>query len=434
MNKFLSKRVRICCYALLIVACYVFLPTSLDRRSANFADRNQDECSYGDIGDPNGYKDPKSGENLAPKVYPSETPIVKTVELNDSGLFKNRCQYTDVLYETICTKSRAADDPNQSKNGLWKCDHERYQHYSDKKTVILYIHGWKHGSSTRDLESFSFFINQLKEIRESSGDKGQIIGVYVAWNGALNWGALENLSFWNRKRAADQIASSGSVTKLIGSLASTLNLSHNEENELILVGHSFGARILYSSISQPTIFEVETNRSIQEHGIGIYPNFQVLADSTIFLNPAFEASRYSALDSLRRRENGISTEQQPLFLTVSTNNDHATKYAFPLGQWVGLARDKSEEQTIGNFEDFITHKLEKTDTCSSESEGFWYDQYKTTLDNGQKYCLSRLTNKQPGNPFIVASTDKSIVDGHNGIWDRDFMYWLAKYLDASSPK
>ena len=430
----MSKLKKVYVFIFLLAGCYILLPTALDRRASNVADPNQDECFYGDFGDPNGYKDTQSGAIFKPKIYPSETPIVKTLDLNDSGLVKNRCQYTDVLYETICTKSRAANDPNRSKDGRWKCDYERYKNYSEKKTVVVYIHGWKHGSSTKDYESFGLFINQLKELREASNDTGQIIGVYVAWNGALNWGPLENLSFWNRKRAADQIASSGSVTKLIGSLASTLNLSDNEDNELILIGHSFGARILYSSISQPAIFDIETKRSIQKHGIGEYPSFDLLADSTIFLNPAFEASRYSALDSLRRRENSISSEQQPLFLTVSTNNDYATKFAFPLGQWVGFAREKSEEQTIGNFEDYITHNLEKTDTCLSESKGFWYDQYIAILDNHQKYCLSRITNKQPGNPFIVASTNKSIVDGHNGIWDRDFLFWLAKYLDENSKK
>ena len=86
---------------------YIVFPSLLDNRTDNVPDSSQRECVYGMQGDPNGYTDKVSGTVYPPKIYPSLAPVVKKIEFTDSGAFKERCQYTDILNEMICNRDRA---------------------------------------------------------------------------------------------------------------------------------------------------------------------------------------------------------------------------------------------------------------------------------------------------------------------------------------
>jgi hypothetical protein len=44
-------------------------------------------------------------------------------------------------------------------------------------------------------------------------------------------------------------------------------------------------------------------------------------------------------------------------ITVSTDNDWATKTAFPIGQMLGLSFDERAQTTLGNYKRYYTHTL-----------------------------------------------------------------------------
>src|SRR4030095_14125409 len=92
----------------------------------------------------------------------------------------------------------------------------------------------------------------------------QMVGVYVAWRSNVfeheaklpEWvTALSlDLSFWNRKRVAAQVAGI-SCTEAILSLAAQTRLDDPpgdlaSESKVILVGHSFGGLILERAVAQ----------------------------------------------------------------------------------------------------------------------------------------------------------------------------------------
>ncbi|MBR1164620.1 hypothetical protein [Bradyrhizobium elkanii] len=161
-----------------------------------------------------------------------------------------------------------------------------------------------------------------------------------------------------------------------------------------------------------------------------------MADAVILLNPAFEAARYSTINSFTRNRETFSPTQAPLVITISSSGDWATKAAFPFGQWLGLARTSRELHTLGNYAAFRTHLLEKG-KCSGPT-----DEPITESFAGADLCLSRLTEPpsdevdnydqefRAHNPFIVAQTTPDIIRDHNDIWNSTFRGWLAELINA----
>ena len=148
---------------------------------------------------------------------------------------------------------------------------------------------------------------------------------------------------------------------------------------LIAIGHSFGARILFSATAQSLVYETESAHP----GFpgGEYKMVEGSADAVILLNPAFEASRYTAIDDFIRKDEHFKASQPPLLITVSTDNDWATKRAFPIGQWLGLARSERELTTLGNYQPFFTHALAPIADGNTTSS----DEAKMTED----FCCGR---------------------------------------------
>src|SRR5262249_33494909 len=119
----------------------------------------------------------------------------------------------------------------------------------------------------------------------------------------------------------------------------------------IAMGHSFGARILFTATSQILLYKAQ-----MAYG-GVYKVIRGPADIVILINPALEASTYAALDSVRRAKEIFDEKQLPLLMSISNAGDWATGLAFPFGQLAGLARARNELTTLGNFPDYSTHEL-----------------------------------------------------------------------------
>ncbi len=336
------------------------------------------------------------------KARPSKRPVVKLIELTDLGEFVDRCQLTDVLYELT-----RVDRP---------------------ELIVSYIHGWMH-DATRDDEDrkkFEHWIRFLDKLSRRMKPRRHVVGVYIGWQGAFGPGPLRFLTFWNRKRAADQICQSGAVTKIIADMENARALNKHSRDDLrIMVGHSFGARMLFNATSHVLLRDVAHAHPLRP--TEKYQRISGPADLILLLNPAFEASIFTVLHNLRRvRKETIDENQQPLLLSVATENDGATKWAFPLGQWLGFARAKLQRTTLGNFEKYRTHTLRRS-TGESRAKGseFWFDGFRA---GGIELRRKEAHLPQPGNPFLVADTQKDLIDGHSRIWDSDFVKWIIRFV------
>jgi hypothetical protein len=60
------------------------------------------------------------------------------------------------------------------------------------------------------------------------------------------------------------------------------------------------------------------------------------AQTTILLNPAVEASYFTTIAAVERPYECFRPAQNPVILEISTDDDYATGFAFPLGQWLSL--------------------------------------------------------------------------------------------------
>jgi hypothetical protein len=386
---------------------------------------NQDECH---------------GSQLGPTECSKESGVVRVISLTDDGEFVDRCELTDATYEV--------------------------KNCRGPEIIVWYIHGWKHNADPddSDLRNFKKLISQLDDQQHQidQRERRRVVGIYIAWDGAVGPSLLRNLTFWNRKRAADRISQSSVLTKIIAGIRyarAQVGSEITAKDLTIMIGHSFGARILFTATSQVLVDEVQ-----RQHPGFVKSSYGVMsgpADLILLINPAFEASIFTAMNSVRRPASNwwesISPRQQPLLLAIGTENDWATRRAFPLGQFVEFARRKRQRETLGNYKEYFTHSLQAVEQgqlrqqpgspwshsnatasrCANElapkvqpelggpeeQNSFWYDSFQAA-----GLILLRTATRQPGNPFLVACTTSDIIDGHNGIWGNRFKSWIIGFL------
>jgi pimeloyl-ACP methyl ester carboxylesterase len=384
---------------LLIGLGYCFLPQAIDRLGPQADETRQNACT------PTGI-DPRS----TPRPNPG---AVKIISLTDQGLFVDRFQLTDGLYELN-----------------WDWAHgPRVKPNADNlpRLTLLYVHGWKHDASPVDSD-LVHFTELIQTLQKKFERQKQVLGIYVSWNALSGFGFLDNLTFWSKKFIADRIAQSAVVTKIIAAVGALRKIDDQRIDQFIVMGHSFGARIVFSATSQSMIADTQLAYPLRGEE---YRKMSGLADAVILLNPAFEASLYTALDAVCREEKGFPPDQPPLLVSIATDNDIATGEYFPLGQWLGIHRTRLEKSTLGNYVPYRTHSLAAAQcgtgatavTDKFQAAGLCLSRNPWTIDDEKNHKTRCF-----GNPFLVAGTTKEIIDGHNGIWNEPFSDWLSAFI------
>jgi hypothetical protein len=379
------------------------------------ADEHQNRC------DPQGRPDPVKLDR------PGHLGEVLKIRLTDAGEFVDRCELTDVLFELNWDSPPHPDEvrPNASPGA------KRLP-----KFVVLYIHGWKHSAAgdDGDVEKFRGLIGRLA--RANASEK-QVLGVYVGWNATskippFDRFPLNNLTFWSKQRVADRIAQSAVTTKIVSAIGSVMSRGDSAANQFITVGHSFGARILFSATNQSLIHDVQ--KAHPGYRNGTYQVLQGIANAVILLNPAFEAARYTALDATTRKDEQFANDQLPLLLSVSSDGDWATKAAFPLGQLLGSTIGRRAEiTTLGNYIAYQTHSLLAAESgdCDSPASNHLSERF---VADGLCLARDRVAHNPDGitqelNPFLIARTTSDIIKDHNDIWNDNFSEWLFAYVN-----
>ena len=379
------------------------------------ADRLQNRC--GKEGRPD---DPRRIDR------PGHLGKVLKIRFTDDGEFVDRCELTDVLYELNWD---SPEHPGEFR------PRRKPEAKALPKFVVLYVHGWKHNASERDSDVVNF-TGLIGQLARANAGKKQVLGVYVGWNAMskvppFNWFPFDNLTFWSKQTIADRIAQSAVTTKIVSSIGSAMSAGDSAANQFIVIGHSFGARMLFSATNQSLIYD--TAKAHPGYPGGVYRKIQGIANAAILLNPAFEAARYTALDAVTRIEEAFADDQLPLLLSVSSDGDWATKTAFPVGQWLGFYRSETEMTTLGNYTKYETHSLR-----TAESNGCGSSVLNDLSERFVAYglCLTRDPTPhnedqiiQPRNPFLIARTTSDIIKDHNDIWNDKFSGWLFAYIN-----
>jgi len=390
------------------------------------------------------------------------------VEFDDEGWFWSYRQW-------LAVKNEIATEAAHDTNGL---------------TILVFVHGWKNNADF-DNDNVETFRAALTNLSISMGNR-KVFGVYAGWRGwSVKWDYFpipfgEELSFYNRKNAAERIGHQGSATQVFTELEQMQREFNTRTNfsrtQLVIIGHSFGGQLVFSAISQILIERLVD--ATNPNGDGYVRS---LGDLVILLNPAFEASQYNNLVSLATAPNlHYRKDQQPVLAILTSKNDKPNSFWFPLGRHLSTLNErtrpgrgtkevwlfntaKAETQdektailkTVGHDADYIDYDLTYTNWSQSAQEeannvnftGFKKPTYslRSTLltnnvttnmvpyvfshqsgDGGYAFVLKHRTGCaygfRPGDPILDVAVDTKIMNGHSDIANTNLIQFLRDFI------
>lgn len=293
--------------------------------------------------------------------------------------------------------------------------------------VITFIHGWKNNASEKN-GNVAGFEAALQEIYSRIGSTHRVIGVYIGWRGDLIRNflpAARQLSYYNREATAIRIPGA----TLSSALTQIVARTHENEHALaILIGHSFGGLLLERSISeatasqiaQETIFAQEAQEApknsldaeAKSQAVKLVSNSR--ADLVIFINPAGAATEAKQMldfltyngyryqpevqnPMLKDSQAGPSEDKKddrPLFVSLSSTSDLATKVALPAGHAIPHLRFKN----AGSFRELSQEPNKKYSlACFDPHKEHPHSERKTKQEGAQPqgaYYLSSAPHMQ----------------------------------------
>ena len=201
-------------------------------------------------------------------------------------------------------------DPLEETKALRLIDEARERSPKGKIVTVVYVHGWKNnaseaqpGGKPKDVEKFRTALAELgvrseRAAKAAGSDRPvPIVGVYMAWRGKSLMGPswFNFLSFWGRRNSANRVgegdAFAPSLTKVIEKVNERAG-GVDTGSRIVLVGHSFGARVLEHAIEMENI---ELHKPIAGQSV-----VEPTVDLALYVNSANDARlTLSRLQKLR---------------------------------------------------------------------------------------------------------------------------------------
>jgi hypothetical protein len=86
--------------------------------------------------------------------------------------------------------------------------------------VVTYVHGWHNNAESADVDRFSGLLAELSKSASVRRSNYHVLGVYIGWRREItNLPLITELSFWNRKAAAERLASNFDLYTAVASIA-----------------------------------------------------------------------------------------------------------------------------------------------------------------------------------------------------------------------
>jgi hypothetical protein len=259
--------------------------------------------------------------------------------------------------------------------------------------VVAFIHGWHNNASgyderNKNLLGFEQILQRLsfrKSGKDRNGPPPVVLGIFISWRGQVVPGDFFT-SYWNRRDAA-RLVGGLSMTEVISRLmfetkgapllpnpndrcklepidGDDPQQAMDQKSRFIIIGHSFGARVLEHAISQPMLTMLLERQSQAESCVVAWNrrsteaeqlktiNFQPPADLVVFLNPANDSFETKASIEAFKRSNlcrplGSATHGDhpacsplsfpaPLMISITSDGDWATGKVMPLAQTLSI--------------------------------------------------------------------------------------------------
>jgi hypothetical protein len=343
-------------------------------------------------------------------------------------------------------------------------------------TVILFIHGWHHNADATD-PNYRDFATQLAAMdlrlnapgvqrarsHAFSNATTRVVGIYIGWRGRSLPSALDYLTMWWRKSAAERVGD-GDVREFILRLQRLyLNVNSIHDGEppyrmgLITFGHSFGAQVLIKSLGATLersltertqhLASLVTPPAIPPQSDPVRIPIDDFGDINILINPATEAYQYARIDALARQTT-YPWCQLPQILVLSSDKDTARSFFFPIAR--GLTRPfrpafRDSEQgslwgtALGMLESQQTHQLLVTGAPPSLEDSD-YDSPAGQLKILRQDFSARTTFAQVtlvpktqatlilDSPALVATEPGVLIRDHDDIFQKPLWDFLLDYV------
>jgi hypothetical protein len=272
------------------------------------------------------------------------------------------------------------EQPGHAQPGHKCISHTVHDNGPGTFNLVVFVHGWKHTADYRDqnVASFRKLVRDIA-IAECSNPGGgrEVIGIYVGWRGTpVKWPesapflqVLDNLTFWDRKSTAIEVAQGQAREFLlrIDSMSDHRNELDNARTVRTLhIGHSFGGHLLLTSLGGNILKSVATvvdgpkmDKEQCEH-----TRLKREGDMVVLVNAAIESSRYEALYSVASRWDA-ACYKAPMLVAATSTADYATRYAFPAGRTLSTLLQSytsdieryADLHTLGHNDRYLTHEL-----------------------------------------------------------------------------
>ena len=338
--------------------------------------------------------------------------------------------------------------------------------------VVLYVHGWKNNANAatpptrKDVEKFQVALDRIATIASRARTDGKLsplVGVYIAWRGlSATVEPLKTLSMWPRRAVARRVGRHDAFDSM-DAIIRAAKPSPEDRTRLILLGHSFGARVLENAVDGVDARDARSgamrawHQAVAASRTAVAPSPPV--DLVGFINAATQ-STISRQAIRRLQENktvfygpGGSVEgcrddprgdrrpecrPIPLYFAVSSTGDLATRYLLPVanalippGPFPWRLRSAAFSGGLQSHEVAevpcpppVPYRCEPSgdrELCFESNR------------NRQRACyeMRRKPNASNQTPFWVMTVDPRVVTDHGDIWNENLLDLFAAILVRS---
>lgn len=340
--------------------------------------------------------------------------------------------------------------------------------------VVLYVHGWKNNAraatppTRKDVEKFHTALNAIAAIpgvsRLRDGDRlPPLVGVYIGWRGSTaTVEPFKTLTMWPRRSAARRVGRGASFDTM-DLIIRTAKPSADDRTRVILLGHSFGARVLENAVdgvdadnaregamrawqrsitaaagprspSPPVdligFVNAATQSSISGETIG-----RLRANKTVFYGPG------GSIETCRDDPRGDQRPECrpiPLYFAVSSTGDLATRYLLPVANLLIPPGPSPWRLRAAAF----TGQLQSHDIVEVPCPPPVPYRCPPAADreicfeanrNHQRVCyeMRRKPNATNHTPFWAMTVDPRVVTDHGDIWNQNLLDLFVAVLERS---
>lgn len=285
--------------------------------------------------------------------------------------------------------------------------------------VVTYTHGWQNNADPNreenDLARFrAGMVHLSKELAaEGTPAPDHVVGVYLGWRGATNRAPIwSSATFWNRKAAAERVASYQMRETLVRITAAAKS---RPDSKVLLSGHSMGGMILARTLA-PTLSTLLLTSGPE----GVFAP----SDMVVLQNPALDGlAAYQFIEYLKRTGAGVELRHAdgrvepapgPVIVSITSEADWVTRVAYPAGQIY--------DNLFRSFRDDVGEDVPSQGKMANRAHGHldFLISHRAELIDGQ-VVIQAIPGAYNDTPFWIVQTSAEICRDHGDIYNGQFV-------------